>query len=86
LPFVNQGKIVLDKNAIVVCYTDGVVEIENELQDEYGYERLDELMQEKSAKCRHVEDIISDIMGAIDTHRGTNPYFDDTALLCVRFL
>lgn len=86
LPFVNQGKIVLEKNAIVVCYTDGVVEIENELQDEYGYERLGALMQEKAANCRHVEDIISDIMGAIDTHRGTSPYFDDTALLCVRFL
>jgi sigma-B regulation protein RsbU (phosphoserine phosphatase) len=86
LPFVNRGTIKLHKNAIAVCYTDGVVEIENQEEDEYGYERLGNLMRTQAPDCRHVEDLIEDVMSAVDVHRGINPYFDDTALLCCRFL
>lgn len=86
LPFVNLGKITLDEQAIAVCYTDGVVEIENAESEEYGYERLGDLMRKQAPNCRHVEDLIENVVTAIDKHRGSNPYFDDTALLCVRFL
>ncbi len=85
LPFVHTGSIQLEENAIIVCYTDGVIEMENESHDEYGYERLGRLLQEKSPSCHHITSMIDHIMGAIDDHRGTVPYFDDTALLCCRF-
>ena len=85
LPFMNKSEIVIGKNAIFVGYTDGVVEIENEENDEYGYERLGELMQEKEHSLKHVDDLIAHIIDSLDVHRGKNPYFDDTALLCCRF-
>ncbi|MCA1751800.1 MAG: PP2C family protein-serine/threonine phosphatase [Cryomorphaceae bacterium] len=85
LPFINKGEITLSPNASLVCYTDGVIEIENAHQDEYGYERLGELLLAKCPKLHHVQDLVGNIMDAVDEHRGDNAYFDDTALLCCRF-
>ncbi len=85
LPFVHVGKMKLGQDAIVVCYTDGVIEIENEHEEEYGPEKLANLLLEKSPSCQHVSEMIDHIITAVDKHRGDNPYFDDTALLCCRF-
>ncbi len=85
LPFINKSEIKIAKNAMIVCYTDGVVEIENECEEEFGYERLGQLMIAKEKGLNHVEDLIFHIIASLDNHRGANPYFDDTALLCCRF-
>lgn len=85
LPFIKKGEIELSPNAVLVGYTDGVIEIENESEEEYGYERLGTLLSEKCPKLRHVQDLVGEIMASVDRHRGDNPYFDDTALLCCRF-
>ena len=85
LPFINKSEMIIAKGAMIVCYTDGVVEIENELEDEFGYERLGALMKEKEKDLNHVDDLITHIITSLDSHRGSNPYFDDTALLCCRF-
>lgn len=86
LPFIKIGKMQLDPGAVVVAYTDGVVEIENEAEEEYGHEKLGNLLKHKVPDIQHVDDLIAEIIHSIDRHRGTNPYFDDTALLCTRFL
>lgn len=85
LPFINKSEVKLGKNAIVVCYTDGVIEIENQKEEEYGPEKLGKLITEKADKIDHVDDLITHIIHSLDTHRGSNPYFDDTSLLCCRF-
>ena len=85
LPFINKSEIKLGIDAMIVCYTDGVVEIEDEKEDEFGYERIGLIMKENQHKLKHVDDLISYIISSLDAHRGKNPYFDDTALLCCRF-
>ncbi len=85
LPFVTTGELKLAEGAVVVAYTDGVVEIENDVEEEYGHERLGDLLQARVPSIQHVDDLIAEIIHSIDTHRGTNPYFDDTALICCRF-
>ena len=85
LPFINKSEIKLGMDAMIVCYTDGVVEIENDKEDEFGYERIGKIMKDNQHKLKHVDDIISHIISSLDAHRGKNPYFDDTALLCCRF-
>lgn len=85
LPFINKSQIKLGKNAIVVCYTDGVVEIENKKEEEYGTERLGALMRKQAEHIEHIDDLITHIIHSLDRHRGSNPYFDDTSLLCCRF-
>ncbi len=85
LPFVEEGMVELQKNAVIVCYTDGLVEIENENQEEFGYDRLGNLIQKMEGESPHVDDLISHIIRAMDMHRGSVPYFDDTALISCRF-
>ena len=85
LPFINKSEIKIGKDAMIVCYTDGVVEIENELEDEFGYDRIGKLMKENQYNLSHIDDLITHIISSLDSHRGKNPYFDDTALLCCRF-
>jgi len=85
LPFVNKGQLKLSTNALLVLSTDGVLELENEEKEEFGSERLSDLMLEKEPYFEKVDDAISHIVHALDLHRGNMPYFDDTALLCCRF-
>lgn len=85
LPFVHPGALKLGTNATLVCYTDGVVEIENPGEEEFGQERVAQLLDAHCPAMAHAEDLIPLIMDAVDKHRETVPYFDDTALLCCRF-
>ncbi len=84
LPFVNSEKLTLTENARLVCYTDGVVEIENENQEEFGYDRIAQILK-NHRNLHNMEDLVAKIMSELDIHRGANPYFDDTALLCCKF-
>ncbi len=85
LPFINKGEIELDPDALLVMYTDGVVELENEAGEEFGHEQLCELISEKQSLFDKIDDAVVHIVHAMDVHRGSMPYFDDTALLCCRF-
>lgn len=85
LPFINKNQLTLGKDAIVACFTDGIVEIENEDEEEYGTERMGKVIREQAGKVDHVDDIIAHILHSVDVHRGSNPYFDDTSILCCRF-
>jgi sigma-B regulation protein RsbU (phosphoserine phosphatase) len=85
LPFINTGEHKLGFDATVICYTDGVIEIENENEEEFGHDRLGDILVDFSANPADIGSLINQITEAIDKHRGANPYFDDTALLCCRF-
>jgi sigma-B regulation protein RsbU (phosphoserine phosphatase) len=85
LPFIRKGELRIHKDAVLVLFTDGVVELENESGEEYGNERLSKVVREKLQQIEHVDDLISHIISSMDRHRGSQLYFDDTALLCCRF-
>jgi sigma-B regulation protein RsbU (phosphoserine phosphatase) len=85
LPFINKGQLKLSRNALLVMSTDGVLELENSENEEFGSERLCAMMIEKEPYLEKTDDAISHIVHAMDLHRGNMPYFDDTALLCCRF-
>jgi len=85
LPFINKGQLKLSRNALLVLSTDGVLELENSQNVEFGSERLCKLILERLPYLEKADDAISHIVHAMDLHRGEMPYFDDTALLCCRF-
>ncbi len=85
LPFIEKGLVKLSPNALLTCYTDGVVELENENDEEFGKRKLGALIQEKETEVRHVDELITHVVHALDVHRGERPYFDDNALLFCRF-
>lgn len=84
LPFLNVGEAEVSKEDILVCYTDGLTEIENAAQEEYGTERLGDVVMKHSvlSMAKLNDQIIIDF----DAYRGEVERFDDTTLLSCRFL
>lgn len=84
IPRIQEGRMTIDPGSILICYTDGLVEQENEKQEEFGVERLAELG--RNASGRQAESLNAQILESFNAFRGSTPYFDDTALLTCRFL
>jgi sigma-B regulation protein RsbU (phosphoserine phosphatase) len=85
LPFINHGEIKLGYDAAIVAYTDGIIETENDAQEEFGYERLGHCLERYSKHDSLIETLVTDIVQAAEAHRSSNPYTDDITLLCCRF-
>lgn len=84
LPFLNVGEAEVTKEDILVCYTDGLTEIENSLNEEYGTERLANIVNKNSAL--NMQELNNKIILDFDEFRGEIQPFDDTTLLSCRFL
>ena len=83
LPQISSGQIFIEQNAITMCYTDGLTELENELGEQYGFDRLCEFV------FKHIEQDVDDIMDTLkiemDTFRGAKEFNDDVCILLNRF-
>ncbi len=84
IPRVQEGEMILPSDALMICYTDGLVEQENDENEEFGIDRLAEIGATSSGHS--AENINARIMSDFNTFRGDTPYVDDTALLTCRFL
>ena len=83
LPKVVEGKVILEPDSIIVCFTDGLVETENNNKEEYGTERLEKVLL---AFFKDGISIINDtIMQSLNDFKGEAPYNDDLAILSCRF-
>jgi sigma-B regulation protein RsbU (phosphoserine phosphatase) len=83
IPSIKEGNIKLQKDATIVCYTDGLTEVENENKKQFGLESIGELMI--SHRETSMADLNELIIKAMNEFRGTAPLVDDTALLSCRF-
>jgi Serine phosphatase RsbU, regulator of sigma subunit len=64
-------------------YTDGLNEAENAQKEQFGNDRLQQLMADMRDLSSHV--VIDRLKEAVEQHRnGTEPN-DDLTLMCVRF-
>lgn len=81
---VNEGIVIVEKNAVIVCYTDGVVELENKQNKEFGIEALENIIRKSRDKKMKVLNKL--IMDSLIQHKGNRPYIDDIALFSCRFL
>ncbi len=79
---VKEGVISIDPGSVIVCYTDGVVEIENEQEEEFGVKLLKETVRAEFDSSMETlnQKIISDVI----SHKGNMPYIDDIALFSCR--
>jgi sigma-B regulation protein RsbU (phosphoserine phosphatase) len=79
---VKEGVMSIDPGSILLCYTDGVVEIENEQEEEFGVGFLKSILQEeiKSDMAALNRRIIAEVV----RHKGKMPYIDDIALFSCR--
>jgi sigma-B regulation protein RsbU (phosphoserine phosphatase) len=82
IPFIESEEIEIKPNTTIILYTDGVVELENENEEQYETERLTEVV--KSFHPLSMEDLNGIIFGKLDEWRGSKKFVDDTAILSCR--
>jgi len=83
IPRVEVGTITFAKADSLICFTDGLIEVENDSGHEYGEERLRAVV-EKNSKA-DMSTLNYAIQSDFNEFRGSNPPHDDFALLSVRF-
>ena len=84
IPLVQEGNLDLSPGTTVMCYTDGLVEQENEHEEPFGMDRMIEVMT--NGKWNDLEEMTALMLGAFQGFRGETPYLDDTALFSFRAL
>jgi sigma-B regulation protein RsbU (phosphoserine phosphatase) len=67
-----------------VLFSDGVPEAQNGAEDEFGDDRLLDVLRETAAEPAAV--ILERVMAAIDAFAGGTPQFDDITMLVARRL
>jgi sigma-B regulation protein RsbU (phosphoserine phosphatase) len=78
-----SGLIRIDQGSMLVCYTDGLVEQENEGGDDFGIEQLQELVLEhKHLTAAAFNEML---IKTFTSHKGNQPSLDDVSLLTCRF-
>jgi sigma-B regulation protein RsbU (phosphoserine phosphatase) len=80
---VKEGIVKINPNDLVVCYTDGVVELENEAGEEFGIKMLNDLLL--SFSSMGMAELNKRIIHELIEHKGKRPYVDDIALFSCRF-
>lgn len=83
LESVREGVIIIDPGTLMTCYTDGVVELENSREREFGESKLELLLLDN--QHRPVDDINKRIIKQLRHYKGQMPYADDISLLTTRF-
>jgi len=79
---VKEGIVTLGARTTILCYTDGVVEVENEKGEDFGIESLRKiLLASNEQSMKKVNDTIIE---KLDAHRKVNPYIDDITLFSCR--
>jgi sigma-B regulation protein RsbU (phosphoserine phosphatase) len=78
----DESKIELRSGDLLVCYTDGITEPENEYGEMFGEERLIELVAKHSD--RDDRQIIETVMESVRQWTGAPELSDDMTVLLVR--
>ncbi|TDT68589.1 sigma-B regulation protein RsbU (phosphoserine phosphatase) [Hypnocyclicus thermotrophus] len=77
-----EGKLKLFKNDILVYYTDGITEAENENGELFGIDRLKEIILKNSYKSSI--EIKNEILNGVRKYRGNKLQTDDITLLVLK--
>lgn len=83
IPNLETGKIQIPEMSILLCYTDGVEELENNSQEAYGTENLVNFMKQSDALT--VQKMNINLINELETFKEDQPYIDDIALLSCKF-
>ncbi|HXC04522.1 MAG TPA: PP2C family protein-serine/threonine phosphatase [Bacteroidia bacterium] len=79
---VKEGVVSIDPGSVILCYTDGVVEIENDQSEEFGVHSLKETLRTRFAD--DMESLNNSIIADVIKYKGLRPYVDDIALFSCR--
>jgi len=77
IPIINEGEVSLSSHSKLLCYTDGLVEVENDNKIEFGTTEIENSMKNKLP----IEEVIGKIAKKVDTYKGTKSLFDDVSII-----
>jgi sigma-B regulation protein RsbU (phosphoserine phosphatase) len=83
LPFVKMKREPIPLNTLLVCYTDGLTELENRDENLFGLDSLTEIVRD-NRDC-DIPDLLQNIITQLNTFRGEMPYKDDIAVMACKF-
>ncbi|MCK4663385.1 MAG: PP2C family protein-serine/threonine phosphatase [Bacteroidales bacterium] len=81
IPVINEDSLIVENNSRILCYTDGLVELENENQIEFGTK----IMEESVAKKQKINKVIDEIILKVNEHKGNSTFFDDISIIGIEF-
>jgi sigma-B regulation protein RsbU (phosphoserine phosphatase) len=81
IPVIKVGKKQLTHGSKLICYTDGIVELENDNKEPFDTI----VMEQTMVKEVGINIIIDEIIEKLDKHRGNNDFFDDISLMGIEF-
>lgn len=84
IPKVREGIVNISGVSVLVCYTDGLVELENDKGEDFGTENLMKILEQHSTLS--MPDLNTLIIEKVSTFRESQPYNDDIALLSCKLL
>ncbi len=84
LPSVEIGEVFVEENAMILNYTDGLIDIENPEGKMFGFENLINLTE----RCYDLtpEEMNLSILKYVDDFKGEAEYPDDISILSCRFM
>lgn len=80
---VKEGVVSMEPGAVLFCYTDGLVEQENEAGEEFGVKRIKEILQRDGHTVK-IKDINRHMIDSVSDYKDKKEYVDDIALLTCR--
>ncbi|MDO9187245.1 MAG: PP2C family protein-serine/threonine phosphatase [Bacteroidia bacterium] len=79
---IKEGIINITQGTTIVCYTDGLVELENDKGEDFGIDSLKEII--KNNPDIDMKSLNSVIMKTCTDYKQSKPYIDDIALFSLR--
>jgi sigma-B regulation protein RsbU (phosphoserine phosphatase) len=83
LSSVTTGSVQVEPGSFLLCYTDGLVEQENEGGKDFGLEQLTKFLETEQALS--AAEFNSHLVKYLSAFKGVKPFVDDIALLSCRF-
>ncbi|MCC6838052.1 MAG: PP2C family protein-serine/threonine phosphatase, partial [Bacteroidia bacterium] len=79
---VKEGIVNISPGSTIVCYTDGLVELENDKGEEFGMDGIKKII--KSHPSIPIHELNKKIVDAAIDYKESRPYIDDIALFSVK--
>lgn len=82
LPFINEGHQKLKHDDVLFCFTDGLVDVQNEQGEYFEEKKLKSFILDNGNLSP--EEFNEQIIEALDSFKGDNEYVDDIAILTTK--
>ncbi len=79
---IKEGIVNISPGSTIVCYTDGLTELENDKGEDFGIESLKDLI--KNNQNLNMMELNTLIMETVMNYKQNRPYIDDIALFCIK--